>query len=112
LPGEDSDDFESFREGLLTNLDPQGDLESLLAEKIAADAWRVRRVPIFEAALHRRISAERLMKQAVESVRQYELTDDERVSALLRGKKEVADGDRQAHEGRQAEAGARASSTH
>jgi hypothetical protein len=97
LPGEDPDDFESFRGGLLTNLDPQGDLETFLAEKIAADAWRLRRVPIFEAALYRRISAERLVKQEAESVQQYELTDDERALASLR-RTEVADDDRQAHE--------------
>src|SRR5208337_2551666 len=76
---------------------PHGDLESVLAERIAADAWRLRRVPIFEAALYRRVSAESLVRQAAQSVRQYEKTNEDRMSALI-GKKDVAPDDRKAHE--------------
>ena len=96
LPNENADDFESFREGLLTNLDPQGDLESLLAEKIVADAWRHRRVPIFEAILYKHGCKELRMRQAAEAVRQYESTAKDRVLASLEHKK-VAARDRQAH---------------
>ena len=72
LPGENPDDFDSFRAGLLASLDPQGELEGALAERIAADLWRLRRIPIFEATLHRRGCKELLVKQAAESVRQCE----------------------------------------
>ena len=83
LPGENPDDFDSFRAGLLTSLDPQGELEGALAEKIVADFWRLRRVPIFEATLYRRGCAELLVKQADESVRWYESIESHRIRALL-----------------------------
>jgi hypothetical protein len=72
LPNENPDDFESFRADLLSSLNPQGALEGVLAEKIVAEAWRLRRVPIFEATLHRRGCKELLVKQAAESVKQCE----------------------------------------
>jgi len=83
LPNENPDDFDSFRAGLLTSLDPQGELEAALAEKIVADFWRLRRVPIFEATLYRRGCAELLVKQADESVRWYESIESHRIRALL-----------------------------
>jgi len=79
LPGENPDYFDSFRAGLLTSLDPQGELEGAWAEKIVADLWRLRRVPIFEATLYRRGCAELLVRQAAESVRQYESTTMQRL---------------------------------
>jgi hypothetical protein len=72
LPNENPDDFESFRADLLSSLNPQGALEGVLAEKIVAEAWRLRRVPIFEATLHRRGCKELLVKPAAESVKQCE----------------------------------------
>jgi hypothetical protein len=54
LPNENPDDYDSFRPGLLDNLNPYGDLEALLADKIVIDAWRIRRIPILEAAVYRR----------------------------------------------------------
>jgi hypothetical protein len=97
LPGENPDEFETFRDGLLNNLDPQGELEGVLAEKIVTDAWRLRRVTIFEATLHNRGSAELLTSEAEESVRQYESTNAEMMSAVA-NKKFVLAKDRQAHE--------------
>src|ERR1035437_480355 len=91
LPNENPDDFDSFRAGLLTSLDPQGDLEGALAEKIVADFWRLRRVPIFEATLYRRGCAELLVKQADESVRWYESIESHRIRALLISKDLTAD---------------------
>ena len=95
MPGENPDDFNSFRAGQLTSLDPQGELEGALAERIAADLWRLRKVPIFEATLHRRSCKELLVKQAAESVRQYESTENNILEIWER--KVVADRDRQAH---------------
>lgn len=72
LPNENPDDFEAFRTGLLTSLDPQGDLEEALAEKYIADAWRLRRVPMLEATFYRRGYRELLVRQAEKTVNQYE----------------------------------------
>jgi hypothetical protein len=54
LPHESPDDFDSFRLGLLSSLSPSGELEKALTEKIAADLWRLRRIPLLEAALYKR----------------------------------------------------------
>jgi hypothetical protein len=54
LPNENPEDFDAFRVGLLNELNPNGELEGALAEKIIADLWRLRRVPVLEAALHKR----------------------------------------------------------
>jgi hypothetical protein len=54
FPSENRNDYDAFRAGLIVSLDPRGDLEGLLADKLVADAWRIRRIPILEAALHRR----------------------------------------------------------
>jgi len=82
---------------LLASLDPQGALEGALAEKIVADALRLRRVPMIEATIYRRGYQESLVEQAAEEVKQYESTQQERVMASLE-KKKVAARDRQAHE--------------
>jgi len=78
-------------------LDPQGELEGALAEKIVADLWRLRRVPIFEAMLYKRGCAEWLVGEAAESVKQYESTEAETLLALL-AKNDAIVSDRQAHE--------------
>src|SRR5271163_1414051 len=52
LPGENPDDLDLFYADFLTALAPQGPIENFLAEKIASDAWRILRVPVFEAGLH------------------------------------------------------------
>ena len=52
LPGEDPAEFDSFRSDLIADLAPQGALEEILAEKIVADVWRLRRVPQLEAAFY------------------------------------------------------------
>ena len=52
LPGEDPAEFDSFRSDLIVDLAPQGALEEILAEKIVADVWRLRRVPQLEAAFY------------------------------------------------------------
>jgi len=54
LPNENPDDFDAFRRALRDDLDPRGALEEVLVDKIVADAWRLRRVPMLEAAIHAR----------------------------------------------------------
>jgi hypothetical protein len=70
LPSENPRDYDRFRAGLLESLDPHGDLEGLLADKIIADAWRIRRIPILEAALHRRGRHDLAIDQAQLTLRQ------------------------------------------
>jgi len=36
----------------LNELNPQGGLEEALAEKIIVDLWRLRRIPVLEAATY------------------------------------------------------------
>jgi hypothetical protein len=97
LPNENPDEFESFRTGLLADLAPRGDLEVALAERIVIAIWRLRRVPIFEAELHRRGFQEQIVKRAEKECRRYETTESDRLRTLLE-KKEVAAHDCQAHE--------------
>jgi hypothetical protein len=54
LPSENPDEFDSFRADLLNSLNPQGGLESALAEKIIADGWRLRRIPTLEVSFFQR----------------------------------------------------------
>jgi hypothetical protein len=50
LPGEQADDWERHREGVLRSLAPVGTLEQELAERVALCLWRLRRVAAFETA--------------------------------------------------------------
>jgi hypothetical protein len=51
LETEDRCEFEAFWEGMVADLRPQGDLEATLADRIAAQWWRLRRVGRMEACL-------------------------------------------------------------
>lgn len=72
LPGENADAFDRFRADLLGDLNPQGELEALLAHKIVADAWRLRRVPILEAAFYRRGCKVLRVREAAQLVQYFE----------------------------------------
>jgi len=48
---EDAEAFSEFREALMRQYDPEGWLECELVERIASLCWRLRRVPVFEAAI-------------------------------------------------------------
>ena len=51
LGTEDRAEFEAFRDGLVADLAPEGDLEAVLAERIAGQWWRLKRVARMEAKL-------------------------------------------------------------
>lgn len=53
LPGEDPANFEALHQGLLADLKPRGVLEAELVSEVVKLLWRIRRVPVFEAALIR-----------------------------------------------------------
>jgi hypothetical protein len=50
LPGEQAEQWESHREGVLRSLAPVGSLEQEFAERVALCLWRLRRVAAFETA--------------------------------------------------------------
>jgi hypothetical protein len=68
LPGENAREYDAFRAGIVRTLDPVGDLEGLLADKLVTDAWRLRRIPILEAAVHRRSRHDQAIQKAQETV--------------------------------------------
>lgn len=51
IAGEDPREFEALRANLIEELDPASPLDAILVDKIAADLWRLMRVPAFEAAM-------------------------------------------------------------
>jgi hypothetical protein len=51
LKGENQDEFDSFHQNLLINLDPQGQLEVLLAERITGFFWKLKRAGRMEKGL-------------------------------------------------------------
>lgn len=53
LPDESEAEFDGFRDRLVDDLAPSGELESVLAERIVLAAWRLRRVVRLEAAVVR-----------------------------------------------------------
>ena len=55
LPGEDRDYFEQFRFGLFDELRPEGNLETQLVLRLAAQQWRLQRIPSIEAGLWERL---------------------------------------------------------
>ncbi len=54
IPGEDAGTYDGLRAAFYTELQPVGVLEESLVEKIAANTWRLRRVPMLEASVFRR----------------------------------------------------------
>jgi len=53
LEGEDADQFDALREQLEAEFDPDSVIERELVDRLAILLWRLRRVPVFEAALIR-----------------------------------------------------------
>ena len=51
IGGEEPDDFDEVRTAFMEKYDPQSPLECELVERVAAICWRLRRVPVFEAAI-------------------------------------------------------------
>jgi hypothetical protein len=51
IVGERADDFDAPRADLLEEYEPRSSLEIELVERLAGILWRLRRVPLFEAAI-------------------------------------------------------------
>src|SRR5918911_4674995 len=82
LPGEDEDAFAELDERLRAELQPVGELESLLVERIIAAHWRLRRLGRVEAGIFTWEHYEELAQQAKEEARSYE--QDAKWTELLR----------------------------
>ncbi len=51
LPDEDAEKFNTFRDNVATRLDPHGEVEHLLVDKIVMSAWRLARMYRIEVSL-------------------------------------------------------------
>jgi hypothetical protein len=79
LPNEDPEEFDTFRAGLLNALQPHDELEGSLAERFIIDEWRLRRIPVLEAAVYRRDRRDSIIANQEREVRQYEYTEMSRM---------------------------------
>ena len=52
---EDAQEYRELLDGLITSLNPSGQMECLLVEKISVDYWRLRRVLRFESGSIRKV---------------------------------------------------------
>jgi len=78
LPNEDPDEFETFRNALCDDLDPQSAIEELLVQKIVADAWRILRAIKLERAMHARDKVVRRAEELGDELSRYTaLTNNE-----------------------------------
>src|SRR5579871_939824 len=51
IPGESAEEYQEFRRETIDSLKPARGMEMILAERIAADSWRLLRVPQIEAGI-------------------------------------------------------------
>jgi len=75
LPGEDADTLKELREHLQTELQPIGELEALLVDRIAAACWRLRRLGRVEAGIFTWQLYGPLTERAERGVKAYERTE-------------------------------------
>lgn len=68
LPNEDPEEFDDLRNAFREELAPQGALEEMLVDEIAADAWRLRRIPILEATVHARDQQELIVEAMISEI--------------------------------------------
>jgi hypothetical protein len=75
IVGEYADDFDQLRAALLDEHDPRSALECELVERLAGILWRLRRVPLFEAAILDARHSQVLQLRLSNSYRAYEETE-------------------------------------
>ena len=83
LPNENARKYNEFRAGIFLSLEPEGDLECLLADTIVAHGWRLRRIPMLEAAVHRRSRHDRSIQQAQEVLGEARSVENSAIVASL-----------------------------
>ena len=72
LPGEDEDALKELAERLRAELQPVGEMESLLVERIIDAVWRLRRLSRVEAGIYTYELYEELAERAQEEAQTYE----------------------------------------
>ena len=72
LPGEDEDALKELAERLRAELQPVGEMESLLVERIIDAVWRLRRLSRVEAGIYTYELYEELAQRAQEEAQTYE----------------------------------------
>jgi hypothetical protein len=91
LASESSRQYNSFRAFLLKSLDPHDGIECSLADQVVAASWRLRRVPILEATLHRRGRHNLDLDRLHAAVDQLRTTETENLVASLTGNKVLSE---------------------
>ena len=76
LPGEDADALRELDEKLRAELDPHGELEDLLVDRIIAAHWRLRRLGRVETGIFAWQHHEELAERAEREAREYEEADE------------------------------------
>ena len=72
LPGEDEEALKALDENLRAELEPVGELENLLVDRIIAAYWRLRRLARVEAGIFARQLYEELFERVQEEAQTYE----------------------------------------
>src|SRR5919112_2706787 len=88
LPDEDEDALRDLSERLRTELQPEGELENLLVDRITAATWRLRRLGRVEAGIFAFELYAELAERARQEASTYTRTmgsDDERMAHFLSG---------------------------
>ncbi|MGH7812897.1 MAG: hypothetical protein ACREQI_02710 [Candidatus Binataceae bacterium] len=98
IPEEDPTEFQAWRSGLIGALAPAGALEEFFAEKIVTDAWRLKRIPALEAALHRRARHEGLIEAARDAVASFRPSPLDSIKDLVPAYLRVAPENAEAHQ--------------
>ncbi len=93
LPNEDPEDFDAFRDGLLSALEPHDEFEGTLAERIVIDAWRLRRAALLESGSYRRGLQELIIEDQEDRAHGYEYGS----TIMEFDKTKVANSDRRAY---------------
>ena len=102
LPGEDPAEFNALRSDLIAELAPQGALEQIFAEKIVADAWRLRRAQQLVPALYRREEREAELEVARREKSSCETSFFEQLMESSMPEPEVRPDRREAHQAAEA----------
>jgi hypothetical protein len=85
LPGEDEAALEELAERLRAELQPAGELEALLVERIVAAHWRLRRLGRVEAGVFAYELYGELVERARREVNDHETTESQRLLRAMSG---------------------------
>jgi len=83
LPDEDPADVRALRDAIHEQLEPQGELETMLADRVTSCLWRLRRVLKVEAGLFVKEQYEEVARSAREQASRYTVVTSEALEQLL-----------------------------